>query len=1152
MSKKEQQNSEINSLDAEFDQIVDDFSASAETLADKTLRNPAQQNNPLANNSTNTADNADPDVFDDNNILRRFASFLSVFPFLYHLAVKGICKSGSVVCSLFRNTKALSKTLSKTLSTVLVSRLVSFFPTRTAVSHENDSNDKKSNDQNKTDEIKRAIGKEESKKIPQAMKSPSNQSVTKTVASGNRVASGNTADHQVNTANRVHRENTNEIDNDNDSEDDGDFGARWLNLSLKAAMVAAVVLLLTGGYFGVKFFLDEAEPILEETQNTQPESSELPELPLPPLPSQDFAASKTASELQPVPQPPLTPQVAAMPEKSSTKLELPQKPNEQQSKKQIGKQTEKPIKKSPEKPVNAQNISAKKESAPTPFQEPEQRVPQFEQEPAKDVAVASNNNIANSKPAIDDPWAALPSATTVNNFSDPAFVPSTVASSAPAATTDFANPLPELPISLEAPTLNEALAEKPAEKSAEKPAEKPAEPLAEKPAEKLIDKPTDALTHTLTDTLTDTLADALTNATPTPTEKPEVASSPLTLSTSTPPTTLPSETSAPELPATPDLTPLAIAKTETPAKAVSITEPDKTTPLTPLKMSPTVADTSTETTSAPFSSIPPISDISGSQTLSIPKSDDNIQTFSTFSQPPSEQSLNIPEQPLSATPSGEFGKAPTPPEMSSPIPSPTVEPFIPVVAAKKEETIPTIPKSGTIQTIADQSAAGFSASALPSTLESSPAIPVDSGTFAQPVAPSAVASPTPATPPTPYTPPTVVQSPTSIPFAQNTPTITKTTIQTTEPVSKSNEQTLEIPKESPSLRLQDSNASAQISVPAILPQHAELAKVEPPLGSQLQSQVREIRNQDSSEPKLRFGSDAHAPTGAVRYHPKSAVQNIADLLPSQPTPTPIDTSDPHSNPLVTLLPTGNPQPDAVESLPPIETAPQPIIASVNPSYRRSLNREVPASVQLESLSAANKPANPAANPAANPVNTIENTTVKTRTNQADQNERRARLFRRIEDEIKRSPTVAEQYTVRANETYLTISDQFFGTSRLFRALAEYNRQKYGTDYKLSEGTVIEIPPVDYLKNNYAEILTRNGQRPAQTTAVSVSSSGLRYIVREDDTVFRIATNQLRDSSRWQEIIEMNSDKLQSPRDLRVGMEIILPAATATQTGYGRR
>jgi nucleoid-associated protein YgaU len=116
---------------------------------------------------------------------------------------------------------------------------------------------------------------------------------------------------------------------------------------------------------------------------------------------------------------------------------------------------------------------------------------------------------------------------------------------------------------------------------------------------------------------------------------------------------------------------------------------------------------------------------------------------------------------------------------------------------------------------------------------------------------------------------------------------------------------------------------------------------------------------------------------------------------------------------------------------------------------------------------------------------------------------------------------------------MTISDRFYGTSLLYTALAAHNRQ-LGIGWKPSEGISIEIPPAEYLLLHYGETAQRQEQRfDGQRTAV-------RYTVQEGDTIFRLATDKLQDSTRWREIATMNADRLQDVRDLKPGMEILLP------------
>jgi nucleoid-associated protein YgaU len=113
---------------------------------------------------------------------------------------------------------------------------------------------------------------------------------------------------------------------------------------------------------------------------------------------------------------------------------------------------------------------------------------------------------------------------------------------------------------------------------------------------------------------------------------------------------------------------------------------------------------------------------------------------------------------------------------------------------------------------------------------------------------------------------------------------------------------------------------------------------------------------------------------------------------------------------------------------------------------------------------------------------------------------------------------------------MTVSDRFYGTSLLYSALATHNQQ-LGIGWRPTEGVVIEVPTAEYLRTHYG-----GSERP-----LVAQNSGVRYIVQEGDTVFRLATDKLQDSTRWREIYTMNSERLQDVRDLKPGMEILLPS-----------
>ena len=144
---------------------------------------------------------------------------------------------------------------------------------------------------------------------------------------------------------------------------------------------------------------------------------------------------------------------------------------------------------------------------------------------------------------------------------------------------------------------------------------------------------------------------------------------------------------------------------------------------------------------------------------------------------------------------------------------------------------------------------------------------------------------------------------------------------------------------------------------------------------------------------------------------------------------------------------------------------------------------------------------------------------------------------RIDSEISRSPSETEKYVIQQGDTYMTISDRFYGTSLLYSALAQHN-QKLGVGWRPAQGVVIEVPPAEYLRTQYG---TADNQRKNRLSALP---QGLRYIVQEGDTVFRLATDVLHDSARWREIYAMNADRIQNVRELQPGMEILLPMTVA--------
>jgi nucleoid-associated protein YgaU len=309
----------------------------------------------------------------------------------------------------------------------------------------------------------------------------------------------------------------------------------------------------------------------------------------------------------------------------------------------------------------------------------------------------------------------------------------------------------------------------------------------------------------------------------------------------------------------------------------------------------------------------------------------------------------------------------------------------------------------------------------------------------------------------------------------------------------SNESAPIIPKDAP---------VAATSVPVVAVSAAPIASVQTmesasqilpadsqPMDWQLWEQYRKLRDGTEAEPSnLRLDRSSAAAEPALRFTPRQ----FAPAANGE----------------------NNPMSESVDSLRGL----LPMASAANPDVLQ------PAPAKMESALAdqenAPKPAYAEAMPAY-------------RENQAD-GERGMMFQSRIDSEIRRSPSAMETYIVQQGDTYMTISDKFYGTSLLYTALARHNQQQ-GVGWRPAEGVVIEVPTAEYLRMKYGE--TANRRLDSQNSTV-------RYIVQEGDTIFRLATDKLQDSTRWREIYAINADRLQDVRDLRPGMEILLPVVTA--------
>ncbi len=146
--------------------------------------------------------------------------------------------------------------------------------------------------------------------------------------------------------------------------------------------------------------------------------------------------------------------------------------------------------------------------------------------------------------------------------------------------------------------------------------------------------------------------------------------------------------------------------------------------------------------------------------------------------------------------------------------------------------------------------------------------------------------------------------------------------------------------------------------------------------------------------------------------------------------------------------------------------------------------------------------------------------------------------------------------VGRSDSFWSISQEMYGTGRYFSALAQYNADLVTDPSKLPLGTRLKVPPPEVLEAQFPQMFVRREPHSFPITpaggprnADSQLPSGLFlnherqpiYRVGGDDTLSEIARRHLGRASRWQEILDLNRDRLQNPQDLPIGMILRLPA-----------
>ena len=154
------------------------------------------------------------------------------------------------------------------------------------------------------------------------------------------------------------------------------------------------------------------------------------------------------------------------------------------------------------------------------------------------------------------------------------------------------------------------------------------------------------------------------------------------------------------------------------------------------------------------------------------------------------------------------------------------------------------------------------------------------------------------------------------------------------------------------------------------------------------------------------------------------------------------------------------------------------------------------------------------------------------------------------------PALPKVYVVCEDDNLAVIAKKFYGpeegnrkinTDRIFQA----NRKVLKSPDEVYVGQKLIIPPLPASASDESkaggtfssaifEKVKSIGRRHPSNDSSRIKQSRV-YIVQEDDNLWRIATKQLGDGSRYNEIVRLNADILEDEDFVPVGMRLKMPA-----------
>ncbi len=148
----------------------------------------------------------------------------------------------------------------------------------------------------------------------------------------------------------------------------------------------------------------------------------------------------------------------------------------------------------------------------------------------------------------------------------------------------------------------------------------------------------------------------------------------------------------------------------------------------------------------------------------------------------------------------------------------------------------------------------------------------------------------------------------------------------------------------------------------------------------------------------------------------------------------------------------------------------------------------------------------------------------------------------VESQVKVS---TKQYVIKKNDSLSKIAQEQLGNSHRWKYLYEFNKDRIKDPNKLVVGTIIIIPIEQGVQGAEIEsepVIEKSFEAETEETYRSepVAAAPQSYVIKKNDSLWKIAQQKLGDGNRWKEIYELNKEKIKDPNKLKAGTTILVP------------